>query len=217
MERARKLLIFAGKLYLELGLLSGATLLALAGGNDDLIRFDTRMQQHFNAAQDDADGIREPRFLYFRESLRSPIQLLAVLQARLLMRPLEPFGWAVPNPYESLRPVSGGMVGSTGLTIEGYHRIADTIDRGNEDGVEQIAEGFRTLVLTRREYLVAAMADEHHWRMLLHPAEVVDLDAVVLFSLDLRRAAHDRIYPDILDEGLEALHAPFRIAQWLFG
>jgi hypothetical protein len=220
MDYARQLLAEAGWRYLELGVLSGATLLALSNAAENFRQLDGWIRQNLDPAHDEAVGLGDLHLPHLRRSLESPIQLLGLFQARWLMRAAaEAFLADVdPDRQRAMLARSHAEVGSTGLTVAEYLQIADKIfGNGNGNEVEgQIRDARRRLEDTRRAHVSIARSDAYHWQMLLHPADIVDLDAVVLLiGLERRHHLQDANYIDEADDAEQASSAPMSIAHAL--
>ena len=227
-SKAKELLVSAGRLYLDLGVFSGSVLLLLAGEYDQVDSYVKRSKTHAEPIKDAENPVDPARFPNFRASSESPVQLISVLQSQSLSVVVghEPFAWAFDEVSNLLDVHASAEVGATGLSVASYRRIAAmSIARpygrsGREKEYEPEArfalESLITLAMTRRETLRMATADTHHWSLLLFPAAVVDLDAVVLAMIVISgNIGIDNIYRTVAAEELQALHVPFRIAERL--
>ncbi|CAM2141375.1 conserved protein of unknown function [Pararobbsia alpina] len=130
-----------------------------------------------------------------------------------------PFGWAVEtmgggSPSPRQRHV---VLEPSGLTVAEYCQIAQALVERDHDRIDLIAQGFQTMVNTRRQRLIEAMEDTHHWPMMLRPAALVDIDAVVLIALYLNADLPPGLYPYLSDDSEPALHAPLYVAQLMMG
>jgi len=215
-SKAKELLVSAGRLYLDLG------------EYDQVDSYVKRSKTHAEPIKDAENPVDPARFPNFRASSESPVQLISVLQSQSLSVVVghEPFAWAFDEVSNLLDVHASAEVGATGLSVASYRRIAAmSIARpygrsGREKEYEPEArfalESLITLAMTRRETLRMATADTHHWSLLLFPAAVVDLDAVVLAMIVISgNIGIDNIYRTVAAEELQALHVPFRIAERL--
>jgi hypothetical protein len=201
MTEARHHLRRAGHLFLHLGLAAGSTLIALAGTRtarqevmeyQDVIDSVSRQWDRERARERDA-----PTRPLAEMSRGAPRQMFSLMQAEWLTR-------TTPNAFlldddlamrRALERNGGHPVGSTGLSMETYSRMAEWMLQQRQSRVESksrdesmpefVVRGFATVASTRAEYIRAAMHDSYHWRLIARPAELLDLDTVVLSSIAL--------------------------------
>ncbi|MEJ0004694.1 MAG: hypothetical protein WDN30_16260 [Pararobbsia sp.] len=117
----------------------------------------------------------------------------------------------------------GTPVGLTGLTLDTYVGIADELalparaPQARDDGPPAVWDAFSALAFTRREYIRAAMKDVYHWRFMPKPAELMDLDTVILAVLALRRNIAQDALLKLFGQDLPLADAPVRAAMTLRG
>lgn len=160
-----------------------------------------------------------------RDSLR---YMLSELQAGQLMAPVErSAGEARPRRAEQRRELAqrhgSRVVGGTGLLVADYVDVcaradqADTMAHADPE-ISQVetAQVLRRLGVHREASIRAAMRDRFHWRLVARPAELLDLDSLMLmwFLLD---AGHDE---ELMASWLgwrrgDVLAAPLDIAEQL--
>ena len=219
---ARELLRSAGRILLGLGLAAGSTLIALSSAYD--------AQAELLQYSDVIDGVRRQwdrtesreRSEYIRPmtemSRGSPRQMLSVLQTDWLV--------AEVDERRSLRddtPLrvavgrnAGYPAGETGLSIDRYASCADWMleHRGLPavEPPELIQTAMATIAMTRAERIRAAMKDSYHWSMLPRPAELLDLDAVVLMFLALGSGMNEKDLQNFQQSDVPLANAPLRAA-----
>nr|WP_321482384.1 hypothetical protein [uncultured Cohaesibacter sp.] len=225
--KARTLLHKAGSLFLSLGLPIGESFIALAWTEDaenELSRYaDVRARIREQWRLDRArarEGAHQAR--------SEPPQLLAMMQADWIIidRRQDLVQEVEGGPLrEALERNSGYPVGATGLSIGSYVGAAEWFAKrsgvSSADGhpPERIVASISTLMAIRDEHLRAARKDLFHWRMLARPAELVDLDAIILMYLAINEGGTPKM-------GLETmigwrlvetslLNAPIQIAKSL--
>lgn len=224
-EEARNLLLQSGHLFLQLGLTTGSTYIALAQTKtareqlspyQDLIEGVSRQWDRQQARERATPGGPMAEM-----SRNAPRQMFSLVQAEWLIS-------ETPQPTlfvdgfamrRALERNGGHPVGTTGLSTATYSNMAEWMARQRESKEahtpEFVARGFATIAATRAENIRAAMKDSYHWQLLARPAELLDLDAVVLSSIALGsgmdRGAIEQIFSD--DVPLE--RAPIEAAALL--
>lgn len=229
-REARDLLQKAGTQFLKLGLPVGATLIALAGNPD--------AESVLKAHNDLLEGARQqwgPKEARERSDFRRPMidqasseprQLLAMMQADCLWdarRRRDPLVYRRDGPLRMALARNGGHpAGTTGLSIDSYSTVAELLtgsDDFGDDVPEQVAAALSAMMATRAQHLNAARKDSYHWRMLARPAELVDLDAIILMYLATKANGSPKANLEsfIYRRGFETplLDAPMQIASSL--
>ena len=215
-------LLSAGKDFLQVGLLEGAALVALAdrvGAKEILGRFSglvdrVRYQESREVPSAEQDDGRP----MFDASLRSPYQILSLLQSDLLL---------VRNRLREQSPVAPAMrmvlersgshpVGVTGMSIDVYVAMAGVLV--GEEGLllssysELLSRSLRTLYSVRADNIRVAMKDTYNWEMLLRPTELLDLDSLILMYLAIGDEHLERELGEWLQAESRLCQAPFIIA-----
>jgi hypothetical protein len=207
-RRARSLLHESGQHFLGLGLPVGASFVALAregsaqaelSAHDDLIAA-MRQQRGPRGARKGEDRQRPMA----EQARGEPRQLLAMMQADWLIQEQrgERSGLSHDQPLrEALFRSGGHPAGTTGLSIDSYAYAAELFSGhvpAADHSTDRISSTIGTMMATRAEYLRAAQKDQHHWKLLARPAELVDLDATILLYLAMNRRGN-------LKDGLSGL------------
>ena len=227
-------LMSAGKEFLNLGLVEGATLVALA----DTVK----AQEVLESFSDVIEGVRHQEYqrTYFETDeqrssseageqrrrmtnvgLGAAYDVLSLLQADLLLvknnaQELPPFA----GPMEEVLEYNGGYaVSATGLSFETYVGVARSMVKDSRVGVSYSSElavaWLRTLYAVRAENVRSGMKDTYNWGMLLKPAELVDLDSVVLMCLAVGDGHLERELDEFLAEESSLCQAPLIVAREL--
>ena len=223
--KGRRYLREAGDHFLGLGLTVGSALTALA---------DTRKaSDKLDNYSDVVEGIRHQRSreeVHQREGPERPMadraqgslrQMFSQLQAELLVsEPDELPSLRIVPMHQVLTRNGGYPVGDTGLSISSYMKIAEWMIEQRSARDRQIpgfvTAGLTTLASTRAEHIRAAMEDRFHWRMLAKPAELLDLDSVILMFLALgARMDKDALQASLSAGEVPINKAPLTVAQEL--
>ena len=227
-------LMSAGKEFLNIGLVEGAALVALADS--------VKAQEIFSNFSDIIEGVRYQKYQrsYFESDEQSSFvdageqrrgiadgrlglayDALSLSQADLLMVKSDAQELATAaNPMEAVLERNGGyMVSATGLSIETYIRIArwmvgESSLRGSYSS-ELVVAWLRTLYAVRAENVRSGMKDAYNWGMLLKPTELLDLDSVILMCLAVGDDQLDRELDEILVEENRLCQAPLIVAREL--
>ena len=221
---ARKLLTRAGHDFLALGLLVGASLVALADARSarsqladysDVV--DGARQQWGPSEAHEHSASGRPMAGMVRGS---PRQLLSMMQADWLSSQVDPVGSVqTGDPIRVVLDRNGGHpAGVTGLSIDSYAAIADwlAIKRGaSTDMPNRVRIGMATVAATRAEHLRAAQKDSFHWRLLLRPAELIDLDTTILMFLALGAGMSFKRLAEMMRVELPMEDMPLRVAASL--
>jgi hypothetical protein len=125
------------------------------------------------------DNTSEP---FLSASASSPRQLLYLYQAEVVAGDDDVF--MRERIREKLLLLPELPVGPTSTPLAGYLMLLDEVAEKSSGGEPDLSSGARdtllSLVLRRREQLNAAQADRWHWKMLLNPTDLIDLDLVTL-------------------------------------
>ena len=194
----RKHLMQAGNHLLDTGLAAGLPLIAMydAGrGREALVDYrkwtDEAARRTARAETDIPTDSREAIAASGRRSFRA---MLSVVQTGMLLA----FGHKETGlDYErrdsELRELDecygGREVGETGLSVRRYLSLALSMATGasvtaREPPIE-VVRAVELLGRHRAERIEDARRDEFHWRLVPRPAELLDLDAVVLIRIAL--------------------------------
>lgn len=226
-EDACKDLLESGKLFLELGLAEGAALVALSDTQNAysiLEKYSDVTGTSFN--QINWDG-KNPELEGQNTQMNnlgygSLYQIFSLFQAQLLLRKVSKF-----QPFSESNQLLNALnnyrwhpVGKTGLSFYEYIQIAEWVSENPPIPPYPIRQFLDYFHITRAEYIQTAMEDTYHWRMLLNPTELLDLDMVILLYLSLSNVdfEHRTSYWRVLgfSEKETSIHmAPLHVAQAL--
>jgi len=192
---ARESLRRAGHLFLGIGLTTGAVLVALAdtrsarGQIADYPDVVEGVRQQWSRVE--ARGRDEAKRPMTEMARGSPRQMFSLMQSEWLTgqvdgHPME----RDDSPVRAALERNGGYpVGETGLSIDSYRKLADwmTAHTGRASGElpDFVVAGMATIAATRAEKIRAATKDRYHWRMLVRPTELLDIDSIVLMFVAL--------------------------------
>lgn len=184
--QARKLLIQAGELWTRIGLFSGYALLSLG---QQQAWWSNRRGELETVREELADAARpQPENPWPRRREQAPMmagsagstrQLLHLYQSLRPHVDEDPVARSViAMAHERLSEQSTAQVGSTEAPVRSYVHLLDAAVHGDFDAAAH--DTLSGMVLRRVEQLGAARADEHHWRLALAPAALVDFDLMAL-------------------------------------
>lgn len=150
-----------------------------------------------------------------QESRQSPQQLLNLYQA-LRGRRNKRTRFASEIASDRLRVNAGATIGLSGLPIASYLQLFDRFG-SNDPGLRDQDTLFAAMI-RRRELIAAARADEFQWRMMLKPAELIDLNLVALGmnALEAGEVSTSMLFATVERAGTEAA-LPFLLARDLHG
>lgn len=191
-NEARKHLVKAGRLFMDIGLTSGAALIALAEpwtARQVMVDYSGLIE---GVKHQQSKTEREDHRWPMAEMARSaPRQILSLMQSEWLLQEAEKRPPSIDDTelYAALKRNSGYPVGATGVSLETYSNMAQWMVGYRSHGSIRIppfvARSLNTIFASRAEHLRAAMNDRFHWRLLARPSELLDLDIVILCSLAL--------------------------------
>jgi hypothetical protein len=119
----------------------------------------------------------------------------------------------------ALHPYREHPVGPSGIPVSTYMRLMNAVRKGAPQdfltrGSVQLDKAI--LFSQRAQQLASASADEHHWRLLLSPAALLDFDLVALFSVWLAHGRSPRaMVPDLGDRLPPMTMLPMEVAETL--
>ena len=194
----RERLAQAGEQLLEMGLGAGLVLVAVgdAGrGRQELRSYRERVENDRRRAEetraDRPEEWRESVTLAARRSLGS---MLSVVQTDFLegTRDAQVESASQRREIERrelLERYGAQDVGETGMAVFRYVRVAASMGAGAhavaDDDTVNVVRAVELLGRHREERVEAARRDEFHWRLVPRPAELLDLDSVVLMQVAL--------------------------------
>jgi len=221
-EVASELIAKAGAEFVSIGLYAGFMLQSLVSSErvrrgdfateDMITRFDP------TAFTGDREGRRpseEDTLPFEQESRQSPQQLLNLYQA-LRGRRNERTRSASKRASDRLRVNASATIGLSGLPIGSYLQLFDRF--GSNDVSERDQDTVFAAMIRRRELIDAAREDAFHWRMMLKPAELIDLDLVALGmnALEAGKVSTSMLFETVERVGTEAA-LPLLLARDLHG
>lgn len=231
---ARRYLVQAGELLLDMGLAAGLPFIAIGDGHqaqEAMLAYEAKVEavtRRTDDATGPADSSRAIAALA-RGSLRS---MLSVVQTEMLMSRHRlaldgEHGFSDSDERRARREgaqrglverYAGREVGETGLSVGRYMRVAETFEaRRSEtakDMPENVIETIELLGRRRAERVEVARRDEFHWRLVPRPAELLDLDSVALM-LVVGGRDQDNVRGWLGRRGGGIVEAPFEIAELL--
>jgi hypothetical protein len=193
-EGARELLRRSGNQLLQLGLSGGLQLLFIADtidGEEGEIgqRIDTFAQEFFQKETPEGPQ-RLAEHQFDKESFRPP-QLLRAYQGLAGRRSDDAARASLRRMMRAILTINASMpVGATRIPVAIYLAVFDYLaNRETEEanlpgGFSQI---IRSLAQRRAELLSVARQDHYHWKALLRPSELIDLDLLAMFVAGRRR------------------------------
>ena len=216
-SKARSYLILAGEQWTQLGLFSGYFLESIAKLE---LEFAARDVDAFSrlAGALEGDEIKYSE-MYGRDqhpfeaaSRNSPRQLINLYQATRGGRREGGYAAALGERISKrLNPNAAMSVGMTGLPAKTYLALFDRF--GTNEATKRDSDILLSVVVRREELLSAAQSDQYHWRMMLKPAELVDMDLLVLGLNTLEAGSgFKKVIEPLYDRGTLAT-LPFRLAQ----
>lgn len=228
--RGRQRLAQAGEHLVEMGLAAGLVLISMhdVGRAGQALNFhretDENARRRTMGRQADApERGRESVRVASRNSLSS---MLSVVQADLLqaVAGAAEVEWASERRETERRELEerhgAREVGETGLSVARYLRVAESMEvnapgRPGDVPVEIV----RALLGRRREERIDAVRrDEFHWRRVPRPAELLDLDCVVLMQVALAGGCEEEALREWTGwRSRDVLGAPLDVAKQLQG
>ena len=228
-EAGRQYLTRAGKRLLDLGLPAGLPLIALfdpVGAQEEAGRYRRRVEAVGRSGVGDKVDTRDSAdatALAARGSFRS---MLSVVQADQIGATVDSVAREGRERREAERIELGRrhgfrQVGGTGLSTARYLLVCGWMEGARasrpSDGMpDDVGRVVELLGRHREAQIEAARRDDFHWRLVPRPAELLDLDSVVLMRLAL-----DAGYPRnamiawLGWSGDEVLGAPLEVAARL--
>ncbi|AZN70134.1 hypothetical protein D5400_01575 [Georhizobium profundi] len=221
-EVASELLAKAGAEFASIGLFAGYMLQSLVSpervhrgdfaAEDMIARFG-----HSSFTEDpDVRRVREEGTLPFeKDSRQSPQQLLNLYQA-LRGRRIERTHFASEVAFRRLQVNASATIGLSGLPVGSYLKLFDRF--GSNDANSRDLDTVFAAAIRRRDLIDAARADEFHWRMMMKPAELVDLDLIALGmnAFEAGEISTSMLFETVERVGTEAA-LPFLLARDLQG
>lgn len=185
-DQARKLLIQAGELWAKIGLFSGYALLSLghqqAWWSNRRDELETVRDELADAALSQPERPKPrgreqaPMMSGSAGSARQLLYLYQSLRPHLNDDPLTRSVAAMT--HKRLSEQSTAQVGPTEAPARSHVHLLDAAVHGDFDAASR--DTLSGMVLRRADQLIAARSDEHHWRLALAPAALVDFDLVSL-------------------------------------
>jgi hypothetical protein len=216
---ARLMLAHAGAEFVSIGLYAGYMLQSLVSPERIHSIADEEMIGRFGptAFAEDSEGRRgsaKGTLPFERDSQQSPQQLLNLYQA-IRGRRNERTRVAGEAASGRLRANAGAPIGLSGLPIGSYLKLFDSFGSGDVSPRDQ--ETVFAAAIRRRALIEAARSDEFHWRMMLKPAELVELDLIALAmnALEAGERSSSMLFENIERAGTEAA-LPFLLARDLY-
>ncbi len=218
-------LLLAGKELLEVDLVEGAALVALADSvrpQEILGRYSNLIERvRYQEVRVSASDIQDDDRPMFNVSQRSPYQMLALLQSDLLLvkNKVQEQSSVAPSMRMVLEHSGSYPVGATGISVDVYVAIAGGLVGEEElnlsSSSELLTRSLRTLYSVRAENIRVAMKDTYNWQMLLRPTELLDLDSLILMYLAIGDEHLEGELAELLQEESRLCRAPLIIAYEL--
>lgn len=191
-KNARKDLAQSGTLFLDLGSTRGAVLIALSGGRNAR---ETLEQYDFWAEGVPKQSDRSSSIAGIKHD--STYQIFSHFQAKLLMgkpKNLDKHEWieSIELIQHRLENLSNYPVGSTGLSIREYIHSAVGLARVGNIHPLLFCRSLELMYRIRQSNIDRSMEDLYHWRMFLRPAQLLDLDTVILMYFLLYYTPYSR-------------------------
>lgn len=229
--RGRQFLAQAGEQLVAMGLPAGLVLIAMddPGRGRDALRFYRERDEVVSLAkvdaQADARGVaRESIEFSARNSFGS---MLSVVQADLLQEAtvaeMESRVERREVERRELQQRHGAReVGATGLSVVRYLHVAASMDAEMSahtgDAPGEVVRAIELVGRRREERIDAARRDDFHWRLVPRPAELLDLDCVVLMQVALEGGLDERVLREWTGwRRGEVIGAPLDVAAKLSG
>lgn len=225
-DAARQLLGQSGRILLEIGVPAGASYIALSSPEsaeevmlpyDDVIQGTGRQSTH-----EDFTADRRHQRPFTVEARQSPRQVFSLMQAQWLLLGRKRRLVEDEAPLrESMYVVGGYPVGSTGLSIDSYSRLTQWM-MSDDAGVKgdmpaDIRNRLSTIASTRVEHLRAGMRDRWQWRLVGRPAELLDLDAIILMTIAFNSGVDPTSMRRLFNHDVPLEEAPIQAAMMLRG
>lgn len=177
----------AGEHFLALGLPHGVLLAMLASNGEQGVDPLALMLKAATEERGSRASVSRQLGPLFATALHQPEQLIA-LEASAAMA--EAAGEGMPPSDERMRgmfhPYRTHPVGMSGVTVAAFLRLMDfarSTDFGDLEAYGNPRLDMVTLFARRGRQLVSAFEDQHHWRLLLSPAALLDFDLIALFAI----------------------------------
>ena len=193
-EGARELLRRSGNQLLQVGLSGGLQLLFIAGTIDgeegEIGRRIDMFAHELSQKESPETGQRLPERQFDEESFRPP-QLLRTYQGLAGRRSDDAARASLRRMIRDMLTINASMpVGATRTPVAIYLAVFDYL-ANRETREANLPGGFsqiiRSLAQRRAELLSVARQDRYHWKALLRPAELIDLDLLAMFVAARRR------------------------------
>ncbi len=218
MMAAKKYLKASARGFLELGLFYGILLLRLSGEENGEIdaktsgdRFAWVRDALRLSESEQSDGTPDlPP--YAQASAQNPCQLLRLVQSGVNFRTLD--GDVVETARKQLDVYAALPIGGTGIALGRYVQVQDAFLDGDLDG--RTTDALSYMAIRRRETIEFAKSDKFHWKRILNPCELIDLDILALGLCLKDRRIEDRVFSLVRERGKIAA-LPFEIAAKLSG
>lgn len=218
MMAAKKYLKASARGFLELGLFYGILLLRLSGEENGEIdaktsgdRFAWVRDALRLSESEQSDGTPDlPP--YAQASAQNPYQLLRLVQSGVNFRTLD--GDVVETARKQLDVYAALPIGGTGIALGRYVQVQDAFLDGDLDG--RTTDALSYMAIRRRETIEFAKSDKFHWKRILNPCELIDLDILALGLCLKDRRIEDRVFSLVRERGKIAA-LPFEIAAKLSG
>jgi hypothetical protein len=224
-NRARECLLKAGTLFLDIGLVYGASLVALASPKEanSLV---SDYSDVLNGARNqrykgELDGNQHQRpFSTYSRSL--PRQLLSLLQFDYLSNRRDTLN--NDGYIHVLKRLGGHPVGVTGVSVSTYMLLCEILTsqdmnyrvQAENITIRGLTQGLDTILSSRLEAIGAGIKDTYHWRKLLRPAELIDFDSVVLFYLAILNKVSSGLFERFLADDVTYLGSSVKAAKLLY-
>jgi hypothetical protein len=223
-DKAVKLFRESGTRFATLGMFVGFSLLEFSrsGGavrwRSEHQGIDGRISRAMYPDKEHAheESAREPFLL---ASAVSPRQLIHLCHA--LSAPQEPDKQDLQlrdRVRNMLSPLAELPIGPTGIPLAGYLKLFDEVSQMNSNVARLSStarDTFLSAILRRREQLNAARADKWHWKMLLNPTDVIDLDLVALGTTIIDRTGSTAVFDDFIGDRGALVAVPLKAAALL--
>ncbi len=218
MTAAKKYLNASAQGFLELGLFYGFLLLRLSG--EEKSEVDAKSSGYRFAWVRDVLRLSESKQSdrtrdlppYAHASAQSPYQLLRLVQSGIDFTTLD--SDVVETARDQLDVYSALPIGATGIALGRYMKVQNVFLDGDLD--DRAKNTLSYMAIRRSEMIETAKADEFHWRRILNPCELIDLDMLALGLCLKNRAIKDSVTSIVRERG-EIAAMPFELAARLSG
>jgi hypothetical protein len=221
-EDARNLFRRSGGQLLQLGLSGGLQLLFIAGAVDEdgeeiWQRIDTFAGELFLKESPEA-GQRLHTRQFDEESFRAP-QLLRTYQGLAGRRSDDPAHASLRQMIRGILTTNVSMPVGAARTPAGIYLAVFDYLANRQTEEENLPGGLfqiiRSLAQRRAELLSVAWQDRYHWKTLLRPAELIDLDLLAMFVAGRRRGQNFGVIASAFAERDSLTALPAKLAMAL--